>query len=118
MRTKAPLLALATLALATAPVQAHHGWSGYDSSQLVTLAGTVQSFTFTSPHALLMLQVQDGKVWEIVLAPPSRMTRRGLLDGSIKAGDSVTVAGYPHRTHPDEFRAERIVVAGNTVELR
>jgi hypothetical protein len=30
----------------------------------------------------------------------------------------VTVAGYPHRTDPDEMRAERITVGDKTVELR
>jgi hypothetical protein len=96
---------------------AHHGWSGYDASRLVTLAGMVQSATLDFPHATLMLQA-DGKVWAIVLAPPSRMERRGLPAGSIEAGQEVTVEGYPHRTDETEFRAERIQVNGSAVELR
>jgi Family of unknown function (DUF6152) len=99
------------------PAGAHHGWSGYDASQLVTLTGTVQSATFDFPHAMLMLQA-DGKVWEIVLAPPSRMERRGLPAGSIVAGQEVMVEGYAHRTDEAEFRAERIQVNGSAVELR
>jgi len=99
------------------PAGAHHGWSGYDASRLVTLTGTVQSATFDFPHAMLMLQA-DGKVWEVVLAPPSRMERRGLPAGSIEAGQEVTVEGYLHRTDETEFRAERIQVNGSAVELR
>jgi Family of unknown function (DUF6152) len=99
------------------PARAHHGWSGYDASRLVTLTGTVQSATFDFPHAMLVLQA-DGKLWEVVLAPPSRMERRGLPAGSVEAGKEVTVEGYAHRTDETEFRAERIQVNGSAVELR
>lgn len=118
MRTKARIgmLAAGLFALAGA-AQAHHGWSGYDASELVTLTGTAQSASFQSPHGLLMLDV-DGKLWRVVLAPPSRMARRGLPEGSIETGTEVSVEGYPHRNDPEEFRAERIRVNGTTVELR
>jgi hypothetical protein len=117
-RARAGLLAAAVALTGMAgAASAHHGWSGYDASRLITLAGTVQSASFQSPHAQLMLD-SDGKVWRIVLAPPSRMQRRGLPLGSIEAGEQVTVEGYPHRNDPEEFRAERITVKGNTVELR
>lgn len=102
---------------AAAPALAHHGWSGYESAATVTLTGTVQSIAYRNPHAALMLQA-DGKTWEIVLAPISRMAARGIPEGAIKAGDTVTVAGYVHRDHPTELRAETITVAGNTVPLR
>jgi hypothetical protein len=46
------------------------------------------------------------------------MANRGLPDGSIKVGDTITVVGYPHRRETDEMRVERITVAGRTVELR
>jgi hypothetical protein len=108
---------LVGLAGAPQPAGAHHGWSGYDASQLVTLNGTVESVTFESPHAVLMLEA-GGKVWEVVLAPPSRMQRRGLPSGSIEAGQEVMVEGYPHRGDEAEFRAERIQVNGSAVELR
>lgn len=96
---------------------AHHGWSGYDASRLLTLTGSVQNASFQQPHAQIMLQ-SEGKLWRIVLAPPSRMERRGLSAGSIGTGEEVSVEGYPHRDEPDEFRAERIRVKGQSYELR
>jgi hypothetical protein len=96
---------------------AHHGWSGYDAAKLVTLSGTVAQASFTFPHAMLTLDAA-GKAWHVVLAPPSRMERRGLAAGSIQPGMEVTVEGYPHRTDPVEFRAERIQVNGRSFELR
>ncbi len=54
----------------------------------------------------------------VVLAPPSRMESRGLAKAMLAPGQSATVHGFPHRSHGAELRAERITVAGKTVELR
>ncbi|MDQ2101747.1 DUF6152 family protein [Azospirillum sp. C340-1] len=110
------LAALLSASLAW-PAAAHHGWGGYDSGQVLTLTGTVQQFAFDNPHAMLNLQA-DGKVWHVVLAPPSRMSARGLPAGTITPGQTVTVVGYPAKSDPAELRAERITAAGKTVELR
>jgi hypothetical protein len=101
----------------TVPALAHHGWGSYDSTTLTTLDGTVQSVAFSNPHASVQLESQ-GKVWFIVLAPPSRMSSRGLPDGTLKAGQTVSLDGYVHKTDPVELRAERIRVDGKSVELR
>ena len=116
-RSLLPLLAALPLGLAHAPARAHHGWSGYISDTEIELTGTVTEIYFGMPHCTLRLGTPE-KTWICVLAPLSRMTRRGLPDGSIKAGDTVTLVGYASRTVPDEMRAERITVAGQTVELR
>jgi hypothetical protein len=96
---------------------AHHGWSGYDSSQTLHLTGTIQEAGYEHPHGYLKLVVPD-KVWLVVLAPPSRMENRGLLRTMLTAGTTVTVVGYPHRSERGEMRAERITIQGQTVELR
>ena len=54
----------------------------------------------------------------MVLAPPTRMERRGLPASMLKVGTAATVVGYPHRSVEDELRAERITIDGKTVELR
>ena len=59
-----------------------------------------------------------GKTWNVVLAPPSRMERRGLEKAALKPGATVSVEGYPNRDKPEEMRAERITANGKTVELR
>jgi 2,4-dienoyl-CoA reductase-like NADH-dependent reductase (Old Yellow Enzyme family) len=99
------------------PALAHHGWGSYDSTKVTTLEGTVQSVSFGNPHASIQLNSQ-GKVWFIVLAPPSRMSSRGLPDGTLKAGQTVSLDGYIHKSDPVELRAERIRVDGKSVELR
>ena len=59
-----------------------------------------------------------GKTWNVVLAPPSRMERRGLQKEALKPGGTLSVEGYPNRDKPEEMRAERITANGKTVELR
>jgi hypothetical protein len=99
------------------PVLAHHGWSEYDSSQGLKLTGRIVESGYEHPHGHVRLQA-EGKTWEVVLAPPSRMERRGLEKGALKPGATVTVEGYPNRGKPVEMRAERITANGKTVELR
>jgi hypothetical protein len=107
----------ATLLALVLPAAAHHGWSGYDSSKETTLTGTIREAGYEHPHGYVRLEV-PGKVWLVVLAPPSRMENRGLPRAMLKPGTSAIVVGYPHRTDPEEMRAERITIAGKTTELR
>ena len=109
---------LITAALA-APVAAlaHHGWSEYDSTQSLTLTGTIEEAGYEHPHGHVKLRT-PSKVWMAVLAPPSRMDSRGLTKEMLKVGATATVEGYPSKVKPEEMRAERITVAGKTVELR
>src|SRR5438309_8924950 len=119
MRTRLSVLAAVALlaAGAAAPVFAHHGWSGYDANAALTLTGTIKESGYEHPHGHVRLAV-PGKVWLVVLAPPSRMTNRGLPASKLAVGTAATVVGYPHRTSEDEMRAERITIDGETVELR
>src|SRR5437899_12775493 len=117
MRTRASVsLALFLLLVATAS-DAHHGWSGYDNSKELSLTGVIRESGYEHPHGHLRLEV-PGKTWTVVLAPPSRMERRGLTAKDLSVGITATVVGYPHRTDPAELRAERITIDGKTVELR
>lgn len=77
----------------------------------------IEESSYASPHGSIRLQA-DGRTWLVVLAPPSRMTNRGLTPEMLKVGTSVSVEGYQHKTDPGEMRAERITVDGKTVELR
>ena len=106
-------LALALPLAATA----HHGWSEYDSGKPLKLTGKIAKSGYEHPHGHVMLET-PGKTWHVVLAPPSRMERRGLPNELLKPGTSATVEGYPNREKPEEMRAERITINGKTVELR
>ena len=95
----------------------HHGWSEYDVSKTLKLAGKIVESGYEHPHGHVRMET-PGKTWNVILAPPSRMERRGLDKGMLKPGASVTVEGYANRDKPEEMRAERIIVDGKTIELR
>ena len=108
------------MALLAGIALAHHGWTGYDETKTITLSGVIREASYENPHALIKLQVDEGKgkTWLAYLAPPSRMDSRGFPKEALKVGATATVVGYAHRTTGDEMRAERITMAGKTIELR
>jgi len=108
---------LLVAAIAAAPAWAHHGWGSYDAANTLTLTGKVLESTYQNPHGELKLEV-PGKIWNVILAPPSRMQNRNLPAENMKPGTTVTVVGYAHKTEKSELRAERIIIAGVTTELR
>lgn len=120
--TQWAIAALATLTMATTiaipKAYAHHGWSEYNDKQTLNITGTIRSISYDNPHTVIELQASDKKVWQAVLAPPSRMQRRGLPENALKVGGTVRLVGYPNRSDSSEMRAERIVVNRQTIELR
>ena len=98
-------------------VHAHHGWSEYDGSKPLKLAGVVEAAGYEHPHGHVQLET-PGTTWLVVLAPPSRMSARGLTSEALKPGTAAEVVGYANRNKPEELRAERITIGGKTVELR
>ncbi len=116
-KTIALLGLLVAVALPVQPALAHHGWAAYDTGKPVKLAGTVTEVSYTYPHATIKLEV-SGKTWLAVLAPPSRMSSRGLPHEDLKIGMLATVEGFPSKHDPAEMRAERIAVNGKVYELR
>ena len=108
---------IALVLTAAVSAAAHHGWGGYDATKALNLAGVVRESTYEHPHGTLKFVVGE-KVWEVVLAPPSRMEFRGLTKTMLAPGTKATVVGYPHRNDPNEMRAERITIDGKTTELR
>lgn len=96
---------------------AHHGWSGFDPNQTLRINGRIAAMSFDNPHGEVRLTTAGGE-WSVELAPPSRMLARGLTAEKIAVGVDATIEGYPHRQTARLMRAERIVVAGQTTELR
>jgi len=108
---------LAIFLAAPVAVTAHHGWSEYDSSKPLKLAGKMVESGYEHPHGHIRFEA-PGKTWNVVLAPPSRMENRGLPKEWLKPGAMATVEGYANRNKPEELRAERITINGKTIELR
>jgi hypothetical protein len=52
------------------------------------------------------------------LAPLSRLQARGVSREMLAPGATVAAEGYPSKRTPNEMRAERITVGGETFEMR
>ena len=96
---------------------AHHGWGSYDAARLISISSNVERANWENPHVTVVVTHQS-KSWDAVLAPPFRMSARGLNPDMIKPGTSVRLEGYPSTRTNTEMRAERIIVGNTTYELR
>ena len=108
---------VAAFALPATAARAHHGWSGYEAERLTTMKGRVGAVRFQNPHCEIELTA-EGRTMRITLAPPFRMNARGVPDGTLATGQEIEIQGYVNRADRSEIRAERIVLAGRTIEMR
>ncbi len=111
------LLAAALLLFGQRPAHAHHGWGAYDAEKAVKIDVPLVEVRYRNPHGEVTIDYQ-GKRWEVVLAPISRMKSRGLADDALQPGKTIGLEAYPRRDGTAEFRAERITVDGKVIELR
>jgi len=111
------VLVLAAALLLAGQAAAHHGWGDYDVQKRLIIAGEIVAVDYAYPH--VAIDLKDGqKVWHVILAPPSRMERRGILPEELAVGLAVSVAGYGSKTEVGEMRAETITLNGRTVPMR
>jgi len=93
-RTTVAVFAFA-LAASVLPLAAHHSVAEtFDTSREITIRGVVSKVEWKNPHTLAWIDVKsdNGIVssWEIELAPPNALKRKGGSD-FIKAGDQLSV---------------------------
>jgi len=93
MRTKVWFMIVALFAV---PVFAHHSFNAqYDRNKPITLVGPVTKVDWINPHARFFIDAKDasGTVsnWEVELAAPAMLMRRGWTKSSLKIGAVVTV---------------------------
>jgi len=90
---------LAVLAgIGSSTLLAHHSFAAqYDRNKPTTLTGAVTKIDWINPHARFFVDAKDasGKVvnWEVELAAPAMLLRRGWTRNSLKIGEAVTVNG-------------------------
>jgi hypothetical protein len=98
MRSRHLGLALVAAAMIAGPAAAHHAFNMYDNSK-VELKGTVKTFTWQNPHAMVDYEAvgTGGKteLWQVELSAPNIIGRRGWSKHSLKAGDKVPMVIHP-----------------------
>ena len=110
------LITLTISLLATATVQAHHGWR-WTSDTDVEVTGVVDSATLGNPHGIVVLDV-EGEKWIVEVGQPWRNERAGLTDDMMGKGREITVEGQ-RSSDPKELRvkAETLTIKGKLYVL-
>jgi uncharacterized protein DUF6152 len=97
-------------------VFAHHSFAAqYDRNKPATLVGAVTKVDWINPHARFFMDVKDasGKVanWEIELAAPAMLIRRGWTRNDLKVGENVTVNGSLAKDGSNLLNASNVTLA-------
>lgn len=92
------LIALgAAIAVACLPGFAHHGSAAYETTEMITVKGTITEFRFINPHCQVFFDVKNDKGevehWQGELTAPNKLARAGWTKHSLSPGDAVTVSG-------------------------
>ena len=77
---KSRLLNVLAAAIALAiPVLAHHSFTMFDATKVITITGTVTEFQWTNPHSYIEIDVPDEsgavKHWALKWAAPASSSR-------------------------------------------
>lgn len=115
MKNRLMLLTLAaSVFLLPSLALAHHGQAAYDTTQSVTIKGTVTDFKFTNPHCIVKLDVNDDKgakqEWQGELTSPNHLVRAGWSVQTFKPGDEVTLTGFRAKTGANSMWITKVVL--------
>ena len=92
------LAAAASFALSGAAF-AHHAFNMYDNAKYVPLTGTVKTWTWKNPHAMIDLVVAKpgggAELWSVECSSPNIIGRKGWSVDSIKVGDKMPIVVHP-----------------------
>jgi len=97
---------------------AHHSFAMFDTSNPITISGTVTAFEWTNPHVYIEVDVPEGpatKHWAIELGSPSILMRGGWKFNTIKKGDKITAVVSPLRSGEPGSLLNRITLADGRV---
>ena len=108
----APVIVMLALIAAAVPLSAHHAWP-VNTSQLVTVKGTVTEFVWENPHPMITLEVRtnDGITEKWLVGGPAinRMEAIGWTRTTVKPGDVITGSGYQFGDGQKIIRLEKVV---------
>jgi len=116
MRMRIHIAALAVAVVAASmgsAAVAHHSFAVFfDADKSVTVSGTVTEFQFRNPHGLIRIVTRDAKgneaQWRAETNSPSILERRGWAKDSLKAGDQITIEGWPARDGSNYMRMRKV----------
>ena len=106
------------LALMAQHALAHHGWGG-QIREPFELSGTLHTAVdLSGPHGTMQIQDENGQIWDITLAPPSRCQRAGLTADVIPVGSAVSIVGNRNADmNRHEVKTMRVTYNGKNYDV-
>jgi hypothetical protein len=99
---------------------AHHGQAGYNTTEPVTVKGTVVDFQFVNPHCIVSLDAKDERgetqKWQGELTSPNHLLRAGWSADSLKPGDQITITGFRAKSGANSLWITKTVVNGEELK--
>ena len=85
---------------------AHHSFAAtYFPDKTVTIEGRVVEFLFRNPHSVVLVEARDEKgqpvTWAGDWSGGDQLSRQGIDEDTLRAGDRVIVTGNPSRNASD-----------------
>jgi Family of unknown function (DUF6152) len=108
MKSRIGLMIILTILISVIAVYPHHSVSAlYDAQKTIKIEGTIISFSFRSPHSLLIVEAPDseGKTqrWDVAWNAARELAGQNITRESLKAGDKVVITGNPGRRAEDHI---------------
>lgn len=99
----------------SAAAPAHHSFPVYYlPHKIISVSGVVTEFRFRNPHGLIFFKVRgkDGSEaeWRAETNSPNILRRRGWTPEAFRAGQRITVEGYPSRDGSNKLRVYRVLL--------
>ncbi len=92
---------------------AHHGDAAYETAKPISVKGTVTSYSFINPHVQIFIEARTDKgeveKWQGELNSPNLLAHRGWSRTTMKAGDEVTLVGYPAKNGVKSLRLLKVL---------
>jgi Family of unknown function (DUF6152) len=102
VRFASPVAGILAVAAMCGTATGHHSLAMYDREHPIELVGIVREFKFTSPHALIVLEVlgegAQTVIWRLEGDSPNSLHWDGWSSQSLKPGDEVRLAVEPLRS--------------------
>jgi uncharacterized protein DUF6152 len=92
-------------AVSSTSLSAHHSYSAYDTDRLVEVQGVLEEFDWRSPHSLIKVKDEEGRLYIFEWQATGSLQRRGIQEDTLKRGDHLVITGNPHR----DFETNRIL---------
>ena len=123
MRRASPVLSLLLwtgLLCVARTAGAHHSFAVFfQTDKTISVTGVVTEFEFKNPHGLIRLNVTrpDGTTeqWSAETNSPSILARRGWDKQTLKAGEKITIQGWPARNGTHYLRMQNALRADGTM---